>query len=52
MSDPSGGATFLEFGWLSISVPNLIMFSIMVLLFVLAILLPFPSGGPDVTEDE
>jgi hypothetical protein len=40
----SGQATYLSWGWLSISVPNLIVIVVMILLFVLAILLPFPKG--------
>jgi hypothetical protein len=40
LNDP---ATYLTWGWLSISVPNLIVILVMLLLFVLAILLPFPK---------
>ena len=36
-------ATYLTWGWLSISVPNLIVIVVMILLFVLAVLLPFPK---------
>jgi len=36
-------ATYLESGWASISVPNLIMIVIMLVLFVLALVLPFPK---------
>jgi hypothetical protein len=41
MSDP---ATYVGWGWLSVSIPNLIVILVMILLFVLAILLPFPKG--------
>jgi hypothetical protein len=40
MNDP---ATYLSLGWLSISLPNLIVIVLMVVLFVLAIVLPFPK---------
>jgi hypothetical protein len=30
--------------WISVSIPNLIMIVIMVALFVLALVLPFPKG--------
>jgi hypothetical protein len=36
-------ATYLESGWLSISVPNLVIILVMLLLFVLAVVLPFPK---------
>jgi hypothetical protein len=36
-------ATYLEWGWLSISVPNLVVILVMILLFVLAIVVPFPK---------
>jgi len=41
MSDP---ATYVGWGWLSISTPNLIVILVMIVLFVLAIVLPFPNG--------
>ena len=40
-------ATFLEWGWLSISVPNLIVIVVMVVLFVLAVVVPFPKDKGD-----
>ncbi|MCV2394322.1 hypothetical protein OEB99_08375 [Actinotalea sp. M2MS4P-6] len=43
--DPS---TYLTWGWLSISVPNLIMVLITVGIFVLALVLPFPGRHDDV----
>ena len=39
----NGPASYLEWSWLSISVPNLIVILVMILLFVLAIALPFPK---------
>ena len=36
-------AKYLEWGWLSISIPNLVVLTIMVLLFVAALFLPFPK---------
>ena len=39
----NGSASYLGWGWLSISVPNLIVILVMILLFVLAIVLPFPT---------
>jgi hypothetical protein len=36
-------AHYLTWGWLSISLPNLIVILLMIVLFVLAILLPFPK---------
>ena len=39
----NGSANYLEWGWLSISVPNLIVILVMILLFALAIVLPFPK---------
>ncbi len=36
-------ARYVDWGWLSISVPNLIVILLMILIFVLAILLPFPK---------
>ena len=41
MSDP---ATYVGLGWLSVSIPNLIVILVMIVLFVLAIVLPFPKG--------
>jgi hypothetical protein len=37
----NGPARYLDWGWLSISVPNLIVILVMIVLFVAAILLPF-----------
>ncbi|HET9649811.1 MAG TPA: hypothetical protein VFP34_16480 [Microlunatus sp.] len=40
-------ASYLEWGWLSISIPNLIVILVMILLFVLAIVVPFPKDRGD-----
>ena len=51
---PSGGASYLSWGIFQISVPNLIVVSILVVVFVLALVLPFPGGHedePDVTGE-
>jgi hypothetical protein len=40
-------ATYVGVGWLSISVPNLIVILVMIVLFVLAILIPFPTDRTD-----
>jgi hypothetical protein len=37
----TGSAKYLGWGWLSISVPNLIVISVMIVIFLLAVLLPF-----------
>jgi hypothetical protein len=39
----NGPAKYLNWGFLSISVPNLIMVALIVVLFVLALVLPFPT---------
>jgi len=37
-------SNYLTWGWLQISVPNLIVILTMLVLFVLALVLPFPKG--------
>jgi hypothetical protein len=37
----TGPARYLGWGWLSISLPNLIVIMVMIVLFLLAVLLPF-----------
>ncbi len=44
-------ATYLQWGFLLISLPNLIVIVVMVALFVLALLAPFPRHGPERDED-
>jgi hypothetical protein len=40
-------AHYFSWGWLSVSLPNLVMILVMIALFVLALLLPFPKDhGP------
>ena len=47
-SGPLGGpATYLTWGWLSISVPNLVIVLATVAVFVLALVLPFPHDEAD-----
>jgi hypothetical protein len=41
---PTEAPPYLDWGWLSVSVPNLIVIGAMVALFVLALVLPFPKG--------
>lgn len=43
--------TYLTWGWVSVSVPNLIAILVTAALFVLAVLLPFPGGHED-SQDE
>ena len=48
-SGPLGGpATYFQAGWLAISLPNLLVVLATVVVFVLAVLLPFPH---DVEEE-
>ncbi len=37
-------ATYFSWGWLQISVGNLVVILVMLVLFVLALVLPFPGG--------
>ncbi len=36
-------ATYLSWGWISISAPNLIVILLMIVIFGLAVVLPFPK---------
>lgn len=38
--------TYLTWGWLSVSIPNLVVIGLLVLVFVLALVLPFPKAHP------
>lgn len=38
--------SYLQWGWFSISLTNLLIIAGMIVVFVLALLLPFPGGGP------
>ena len=44
MIDLHGPAIYLHWGLLLISLPNLLVIVLMVVVFVLAVLLPFPGG--------
>ncbi len=40
-----GPAKFFNWGFISISIPNLIMIALIVVLFILALVIPFPSSN-------
>lgn len=40
-------AHYLQWGWLQISVPNLVVIVLMLIVFVLALVLPFPGHKDD-----
>jgi hypothetical protein len=44
LNDP---ATYLSWGWLGISLPNLVVMLLTLAVFVLAVLLPFPHHEDD-----
>jgi hypothetical protein len=44
LNDP---ATYLSWGWLGISLSNLVVMLLTIAIFVLAVLLPFPHHGDD-----
>ncbi|HEY3436161.1 MAG TPA: hypothetical protein VGK35_00620 [Actinotalea sp.] len=48
---PTDAATYLTWGWVSVSVPNLIAILVTLALLVLAVLLPFPTDR-DHSEDD
>jgi len=48
---PADPATYLTWGWVSVSVPNLIAILVTVTLFVLAVVLPFPGGYEDAQDE-
>jgi len=43
--DLNGPEHYLHWGWIQISVGNLVMILAMIAVFVLAVVLPFPGGG-------
>lgn len=45
-------ASYVNLGFISISVPNLLLIGLMVLLFALALVLPFPGHGAGGGRDE
>ncbi|GAA2109307.1 hypothetical protein GCM10009841_30510 [Microlunatus panaciterrae] len=47
MATMNAAADYLGWGWLSISLPNLIVIATMIIIFVLAIPLPFLKGGEE-----
>jgi hypothetical protein len=49
MDQPAG---YLHWGFILISWPNLILIGLMVVLFALALILPFPHGSSTAKEDE
>ena len=46
-----GHAHFVHWGVVQISLANLIVIALMLVVFALALLLPFPPGDNDVEED-
>ncbi len=40
-------AHYLNWGWIAVSIPNLVVILIMFVVFALALLLPFPGHGDD-----
>jgi hypothetical protein len=47
----SGHAYFLHWGVVQISLTNFVIIVLMLVIFVLALILPFPHGGDDVDEE-
>ena len=45
-------APYIHWGFILISLPNFILICVMVLLFVLALVAPFPAHGPKEPRDE
>jgi hypothetical protein len=45
-------APYIHWGFILISLPNFILICVMVLLFALALVAPFPSHGPRKPRDE
>ena len=48
----SGHAYFLHWGVIQISLTNFIIIVLMLVLFALALILPFPRSGPDNHQDK
>jgi hypothetical protein len=44
LGDLNQSATYLKWGFIQVSMGNLVVILIMILLFVLALVLPFPKG--------
>ncbi len=51
MTLPADPPTYLTWGWVSVSVPNLIAILTTATLVVLALVLPFPGGHEDDGND-
>jgi hypothetical protein len=49
MDQPAG---YLHWGFILISWPNLLLIGLMVVLFALALILPFPHGSSTAKEDK
>ena len=47
---PVGPSAYLTNGWVSVSIPNLIVICVLIALFVLALVLPFPKDR-DASKD-
>ncbi len=45
-------ATYLSWGFILISIPNLLMIVGMIVLFIVALLAPFPHGSKEPGADE
>jgi hypothetical protein len=45
-------ASYFDWGFVHISVPNLIVIGVMVLLFVVALVAPFPGHGRPAQRDD
>ena len=45
-------ATYLSWGFILISIPNLLMIIGLIVLFILALLAPFPRGGEEPGAEE
>jgi hypothetical protein len=52
LSDMDQPAGYLHWGFILISWPNLIVIGLMVVLFALALILPFPGHGPSTEEEK
>ena len=52
LSAGTGVGTYVHWGVIQISVGNLVVIGLMVVLFVLALVLPFPSARSDRTPED
>jgi hypothetical protein len=50
--DPHAAGYYLHWGVVQISLTNFLIIVGMVVLFVLALLLPFPGGSPETSDEE